>query len=178
MILADILLWLLVIAGSLTALVASWLAIAAVAPHWTRSCQQGARQHPLLGLVLGMVVALPLVVIAGRVLALAAGPERLIGLLLVGLVLLGAIAGSVGFAGLVGAGLARPGPAEAGDASASRTSADAVLRGGVVLALCVLFPLAGWFLALPALLLGGAGQAVLVLLGILRQRPVAVAAAA
>ena len=68
------------------------------------------------------------------------------------LLVLSGLAGSSGLAAQIGAGLASP-----ADQSQSWRR---VLRGGIVLGLTFILPIAGWFLILPISLIMGCGAAL------------------
>ena len=60
MILADILLWLLIISGGWLALTASWLTTFAIAPRFTEECQQRYTTHGIWAVLIGVMTLVPL----------------------------------------------------------------------------------------------------------------------
>ena len=157
MIMADVFLWLFLVLGLLTVLVATWVFAVAVHPAGVRASQEYYRAAPGRLLGRGTLVALPLGVLG---LALAtAGPAaalRAVGVVLLTALVGAALVGAAGAAALVGAGLpsSRHGGAAAGELDGTWR---ATLRGGTVLALVALVPGPGWLLVLPALLVSGVG---------------------
>jgi len=150
MILADILMWFLIIVGFLAALNSYWLAAHALFPEVvTRSRDAYAR--PVRTFFVGLVVAVPLVVV-GAAIASAPNPvAKLLGIAILGVPLLLGLLGSAGLSQRIGLGL----PSAVDDAQPWRM----VLRGGVVLALTFLLPFLGWFAVLPLTLVTGVGAA-------------------
>jgi len=155
MILADILLWLLIIAGGWLALTASWLTTFAIAPRFTEECQQRYTTHGIWAVLIGVMTLVPLSIIAIALFRHDHHPlARMIAVLILLTLMLLALLGSSGLAARVGAGLGSP----LDGAQPWRR----VMRGGWVLSASFLMPLVGWFLLLPLTLLSGLGTTVLV----------------
>jgi len=148
MILADILMWFLIIVGLLAAFNSYWLAAYALFPDWVeRSTEAYAR--PIRAILLGSVIAVPLILL-GAAMASAANPvAKLLGLSFLGVPILMGLIGSAGLSRRIGRGMS----SAVDESQPWRT----VLRGGIVLSLLFLLPFLGWFGVLPLTLLSGAG---------------------
>lgn len=157
MIMADVLKIFLLVLGALVVLVAYLLAAHALAPRrvvrasealgsWRRIVAALAVGLPSAGFALAIALALQAtgnLVGRGLGLALAIVPLAL------------AITGVAGVALRIGRGLPSPIDRDA--------PWRAVLRGSIVLALCYLLPIVGWFVVFPATFAFGLGAAVLAL---------------
>lgn len=152
MIMADILKYVLIIAGVLTIYVSYWLVAEALFP----ALVEGAgRQYskPLKITFVGLGTALAPVLVG---LFLAQWPKpwlKLLGLTLVIVPALLGLAGSAGLALRIGSGL----PSPLDEAQPWRR----VLRGGIVLACCFLLPVVGWIILPLWVLVSGFGAFVL-----------------
>jgi hypothetical protein len=152
MIMADVFLWVFLIVGLLVVLVATWLLAAAVHPAGVHASRDRYRAAPWRLLLRGTLVTVPVAVAGLALLGGAPAPAlRAVGLLLLAALAGAALLGAAGAAALVGAGLPSSRDPDA--------SWRATLRGGTVLALAALVPVAGWLLLFPALLLSGVGAA-------------------
>jgi hypothetical protein len=154
MIMADILLWTLIILGVYIVLVAYWVGAYALFPALVERCRATYGARPVAATFVGLVILLPVLVIGiGLAKALPHPVVRtpVIGVLLVlGLLCL---IGSAGLALRIGAGLASP-----LDATQPWRR---LLRGGMVLGLAFVLPFLGWFVLLPWALVSGLGALVL-----------------
>ena len=150
MIMADILFWIAIAIGVLATFIAHWLAAQALMPATVARCSEAYRRRPLACCVIGVFVTVPLVLILlGAVNQI---PFPLIKALLVGVLcvpLIIALIGSAGLAQRIGMGLPAPTDLE--------RPWLPVLRGGVVMGLCFIAPILGWFILLPLALLSGVG---------------------
>ena len=132
MIVADILMWFLLVMGIYIVFNSYWLASQGLFPDFADRRRQRIRTAPFNSIFAG-------------------GFPTDVAALLIILVLSG-LAGSSGLAAQIGAGLASP----ADQSQAWRR----VLRGGIVLGLTFILPVAGWFLILPVSLIMGCGAAL------------------
>ncbi len=151
MIVADVLLWFLVITGTYLIFISYWLASRALFEGFVENCRQRIETHPVRQAVLGLTIALPTILLG---LALLNGPNpamKLLGATVILALILAGLIGSTGLAAQVGAGLPSP-----RDLSQPWRR---VLRGGAVLGLTFVFPILGWFVILPLALLMGIGAA-------------------
>ena len=156
MILADIVMWFLIIVGLLLAFNSYWLASAALFPAMVGRTH-AAYTRPIRVLLVGAVLAVPLIFL-GAAIASAPNPVvKLLGLAIISIPILVGLVGSAGLSQRIGQGM--------GSSLDERQPWRRVLRGGVVLSLLFLFPFLGWFVVLPATLLSGFGAAALALRG-------------
>lgn len=153
MIMADVLKITLIILGLHLCFICYWLAAAALFPAAvTRACERYG-SSPVRITVSGLLVA---ILVGGFALVLGNAPHPLakaISVFIGGVLVLGGLGGSAGLAVRIGAGLASS-PGEA-------LSWPWLLRGCVILSLTFLFPVLGWFVVLPWVLVSGLGAAVL-----------------
>jgi len=155
MIVADILMWFLLIAGAYIVIIGYWLASQGLFPQYVDRCRRRVQAAPLRRLGLGLVCAAPTAV-AGAILLRAPSPVlKFSGAVLLLLLVLAGLVGSAGVAAQAGLGLATPGD--------GRESWRLVLRGGLVMGLTFILPVIGWLLILPSVLLIGVGAALLAL---------------
>ena len=161
--LPQLMLWTLIVVGTLTVLVAHWLAAWALFPDGVQGCRERYSRRPVAATLIGLVVLVPALLLAigiGRAVGNPiADAQRLalLSLLVVAFAvpfLLGMI-GSAGLALRIGAGLTS-------DLDA-RQPWRRMLRGGVVLSLVFLAPWVGWFVVFPWTLASGIGAAVMTL---------------
>jgi hypothetical protein len=154
MIMADILLWTLIILGTYAVLVAYWIGAYALFPARVERCREVYGARPVAATLVGLAILLPalLIVIAlSKALPHPALQTPLIsGLLLLELLCL---VGSAGLVLRIGAGMSSPHDAT----QPWRRS----LRGGLVLGLAFVLPFLGWFVLLPWVLASGLGAFVL-----------------
>jgi hypothetical protein len=154
MIFSDVFFWFLIVLGAYLVFVAQWLFAWALFPARVERCREAYATRPIASTLIGLVVIVPLIVLAsllGKVLPHPVVQIPMVGLLLV--VALLALVGSAGLALRIGAGLASP-----VDATAPWRR---VLRGGLVLGLTFLTPFLGWFVLLPWTLASGLGAWIL-----------------
>lgn len=154
MIMADILLWTLLILGTYVVFVAYWVGAYALFPARVERCRAVYGARPVAATLVGLLIILP-ALIGGTVLSKAL-PHPIVQTPVTAALLVLALVCMVGSAGLVlriGAGLASPVDA----AQPWRRS----LRGGLVLGLAFVMPLLGWFVLLPWTLTSGMGAFVL-----------------
>jgi hypothetical protein len=151
MIVADILMWFLLITGTYIVFISYWLATQGLFPNYVDRCRQRIKAAPFRQFLLGLAVAIPAGV-AGVAMLRAPSPAlKFPGAALLMILVLSGLAGSSGLAAQVGAGLSTP---------SDQTQAwRRVLRGGMVLGLTFILPFIGWFLILPVALIMGAGAA-------------------
>jgi hypothetical protein len=150
MIMADILFWIAIAIGVLATLIAHWLAARALLPATVTRCSEAYHRRPLACCVIGVLVTLPLVLILLG--AVDKIPFPLAKMLLIGVLCVPLVIGLIGSAGLaqrIGMGLPAP-------ADLERPWLP-VLRGSVVMGLCFIAPILGWFIFLPLTLLSGVG---------------------
>jgi len=154
MIMADILLWTLIILGAYAVFVAYWLGAYALFPARVERCRAVYGARPVAATLVGLLILIP-ALIAGTVLSKAL-PHPLVQTPVTAALLVMALVCMVGSAGLVlriGAGL----PSPVDEAQPWRRS----LRGGLVLGLAFVMPFLGWFVLLPWTLASGLGAFVL-----------------
>jgi hypothetical protein len=154
MIMADILLWTLIILGTYLVLVAYWLGAYALFPALVERCRASYGVRPVASTLLGLVILLPTIAIAAAVTNVL--PHPLVKIPLIGALLVIALLCLIGSAGLalrIGAGMASP-----LDATQPWRR---LLRGGMVLGLAFVMPFLGWFVLLPWTLTSGLGALVL-----------------
>jgi hypothetical protein len=156
-IVADVLTWFLIVAGTYLVLVCYWLCAYALFPRAVALCAE-RYSRPVVATLVGLLVLVPLLVLGVGAARALPGPP--LGLLVRGLFLLPGLVALLGSAGLalrVGRGLRSP-----LDAAQPWRAA---LRGGLVLAPTFLLPFLGWFIVFPWTLVSGCGVALLALLG-------------
>lgn len=152
MIVADILMWFLLIAGTYIVINAYWLTTQGLFPDFVDRCRENIRCAPARPFLLGLAALVP-AAIGGIAMFRAASPIlKFAGAALLLLIILFGLMGSAGLAAQVGVGLG----AYAGEKTAWRR----VWRGGLVLGLTFILPLIGWLLILPGVLILGTGAAL------------------
>lgn len=162
MIMADVFKILFLILGMLICTVSYWLMFSALFAPAVNRAQQALAARPLRVLLMGALIGIPLVLLGLALAANGAGPLKLLGVTLLILLTTAALFGSTGLVRMVGLGLGNP--------QTPRSNGSVVLRGGSVVAIACVFPLVGWFLLLPVVLIVGFGA---MLQGLRRQSPVA-----
>jgi hypothetical protein len=162
MIMADVLTWFLIIAGTYLVLVCYWLASAALFPHVVEGCRQQYGRHPFAATLVGLAIVAPVLFVGIAAVRVIPNPlpGNAIKILLMSPLLL-AFLGSAGLALRIGEGLTDLD--DVGGGSMPRPWRP-VLRGGLVLAPTFLVPFFGWFVLLPWVLVSGVGTAALTLL--------------
>src|SRR5258705_13372327 len=149
MIVADILMWFLLIMGTYVVFISYWLASQGLFPDFVDRSRQRIKRAPFQQFLLGLALTVPAAA-GGIALLNAPSPAfKFPGAALLMILVLSGLIGSAGLAAQIGAGLASP---------ADQTQAwRRVLRGGSVLGLTFILPLVGWFLILPVSLIMGVG---------------------
>ena len=154
MIMADILLWTLIILGTYLVLVAYWVGAYALFPALVVRCRASYGTRPAAATFLGLSILLPAIAIA--MVATKALPHPMVQIPVTGAMLVLArlcLIGSAGLALRIGAGMASP-----LDATQPWRR---LVRGGMVLGLAFVMPFLGWFVLLPWSLVSGLGPLVL-----------------
>ena len=155
MIMADVLMWALVLGAAYLIIVCYWLlATSLFAPHVAR-CRERYTGRPVRVTIAGLLTFVPLVVLAGVIGKVPHPAVRIVGLILGLSCVLVALFGSAGLAQRVGEGL--PSHRDV------REPWRRVRRGGLVLAITFFLPFLGWFLVLPWTLISGFGAFILAL---------------
>ena len=159
MIMADVLTWFLIVAGTYLILVCYWLASAALFPHVVEGCRQRYGRLPFVATLVGVGIVAPVLLVGiAAVRAIHHPlPGNALKVLLMSPLLL-AFLGSAGLALRIGEGLT-----DVADGGVPRLWRP-VLRGGLVLAPTFLVPFFGWFVLFPWVLVSGVGTAALTLL--------------
>ncbi len=153
MIMADVLLWLLVILGSYLVIISYWLLATALFPRLVERCESRYTERPVRTVLAGALVVVPLLILSTALGQASLPGVKLIALVLALLPVLGGLFGSAGLARRVGSGL----PAVRDEVEPWRK----VWRGGLVLAFTFLLPLIGWFFVFPLTLASGCGALLL-----------------
>lgn len=152
MILADTMLWFFVIVGLLISFNGMWLMSQAM---WTTTIQRAVEIHRH-GMWKSFFIGLPIIAVSVITFLMMSdsknGVAGLVGILFISCLFIFANVGVAGIAALFGERLA-------GEARFEPLW-KLTLRGGSVLALSYLFPLAGWFVVLPISLIVGCGATV------------------
>jgi hypothetical protein len=166
MIVADILMWFLLIMGSYVIFISYWLAAQALFPELTDRCRQRIKAAPMKHALIGLAWTIPAVATGIALLKVPNPLLKFLGATLVLLLILAGLIGSSALAAQIGFGLANP--------SDQAQPWRRVLRGGMVLGLTFVFPLIGWLLILPLSLVIGIGALFTSLVGSGNRRPTAV----
>jgi hypothetical protein len=153
MIMADVLTWFLLIAGTIIVLNSYWLASASLWPSLVERCEQ-KYERPFRLAFTGLCAAIPFVFLAVLFHKLRHPAGNLLTFVSIGVPVLIGMAGSAGLALRVGKGLISP--------VDEKQPWRRVLRGGIVVAFTMLLPFIGWFVLLPCTLMSGFGAATLV----------------
>jgi hypothetical protein len=154
MIMADILLWTLIILGTYAVLVAYWIGAYALFPARVERCRAVYGSRPVAATLVGLLIVLPALFLGiglAKALPHPVVQTPVIGALLA--LLLVCLVGSAGFALRIGSGMNSP----LDELQPWRRS----LRGGLVLGLVFVLPFLGWFVLLPWTLASGLGAFVL-----------------
>jgi hypothetical protein len=149
MIVADILMWFLLIMGTYVIFISYWLAAQALFPELTDGCRQRIKAAPLKHALIGLAWTIPAAAAGIAMLNVPNPLLKFLGATTVLLLILAGLVGSSALAAQIGFGLANP--------SDQTQPWRRVLRGGMVLGLTFVFPLIGWFLILPLSLVIGVG---------------------
>jgi len=152
MIMADVLMWTLLIATLMVIVICYWLISEALFPKLVRRAS-GAYSRPIKTTLIGLVVSIPIVLVAIIVVENFGGHPvaNIVAFLLILVPVLTGLAGSAGFAHRIGTGL----PSSADEDQPWRR----VLRGGTVMAFACLLPP---FFGLPWAMVSGFGAWLLV----------------
>jgi hypothetical protein len=149
MILADILMWFLLIAGTYIVINGYWLTTQGLFPSFVERCRIHIRSTPIRALLLGLAITVPAAT-AGVAMLRAASPSlKFAGATVLLLLILIGLMGSAGLAAQAGIGL--------GAYPDQPACWRRVWRGGLVLGLTFILPLIGWLLILPGTLIIGVG---------------------
>jgi hypothetical protein len=149
MIVADILMWFLLIAGTYIVINGYWMTTQGLFPHFVERCREKIRSTPFRVLLRGLLATVPYVVVAIAMLRTASPALKFSGATLLLLLVLVGLMGSAGLAAQTGVGL--------GVSPDQPACWRRVWRGGLVLGLTFILPLVGWLLILPATLVMGVG---------------------
>jgi hypothetical protein len=149
MIVADILMWFLLIAGTYIVINGYWLTTQGLFPEFVDRCRERIRRAPLQSLLFGLGGTVPTVILGVALFRAASPALKFAGATVLLLLILIGLMGSAGLAAQVGAGL--------GAVPDDRPSWRRVWRGGLVLGLTFILPLIGWLLILPGTLIVGVG---------------------
>lgn len=158
MLMADVFSITLSILGFFLALQGVWLLCLALWPRGVARAQAIEQDQPLRAVFVGAPLTLGVFLVAVMS-SQVGGPAQAFGFALLAGWLLFASVGVAGFASLIGERLASP--------VDERRPWRRTVRGGAVLELAFLFPILGWFLLLPIVLVMGTGAAAL---GLRKQR--------
>lgn len=156
MIMADVLTYFLLIAGSILVLNAYWLAAASLAPKLVDECQ-AHYARPWLITGIGLLLVIPVVGLARLIGEVNHPFFKLLSILLLAPAVISGMAGSAGLARRIGQGLV--------SAVDHQQPWRRILRGGLVLAFTLLLPFIGWFVLFPWTLISGLGAVGLALRG-------------
>ena len=149
MIMADVLMWTLVILGFFVVTVAYWVAAVGLAPRWVEGSCARLGSSPWKSIFIGLLIGIPGIA-AGLALAQGGGaPLKMAGIALILLVFLAGLLGSAGLCLRIGKGLGSP--------EDEARPWLRVKRGGTVLGLMFIFPVLGWFMVFPVALMSGIG---------------------
>jgi hypothetical protein len=152
MIVADILMWFLLIAGTYIVINGYWLTTQGLFPSFVERCRERIRTGPWRALLIGLAITIP-AAIAGIAMLRAASPTlKFAGATVLLLLILFGLMGSAGLAAQAGIGL--------GAYPDQPACWRRVWRGGLVLGLTFILPLIGWLLILPGSLILGIGAAL------------------
>jgi hypothetical protein len=153
MIMADVLLWTLVLLASYLIIVCYWLLATSLFPEHTGRCRDRYVNSPVKATVTGILTFVPLLVLSIAVGKVPHPAVRVVALVLGLVAIVIALFGSAGLARRVGEGLVSH--------RDTREPWRRIWRGGLVLAFTFYLPFVGWFLMLPWTLISGFGAFVL-----------------
>ena len=155
MIMADVLLVVFLILGLFLAFPGYWLLSRALFPRLTEGSRRCYEDMPVRTTLAGIGITVLLAILSAILVGIPAAPLQTIGVLFISASLAFALAGTGGLCAMIGSRLASP--------ADEQRPWRATLKGGIVLELSFLLPLAGWFLLLPLALISGAGAATIAL---------------
>jgi len=153
MIMADVLMWTLLILGFYVILVAYWVAAVSLVPRLVEKSSRRLTSSPWKSLLLGLALGLPVIGIGLAAANGGSAPVKLAGIIIIFVILLFGFCGSAGLCLRIGEGLRSP--------LDDQQPWLRVKRGGIVLGLLFIFPLLGWFFVFPVVLLSGIGSLIL-----------------
>src|ERR1700686_798822 len=136
MIVADILMWFLLMMGAYVIFISYWLAAQALFPELTERCRQRIKAAPLRQALIGLAWTIPAAAAGVALLNVPNPLLKFLGAAIVLLLILAGLIGSSALAAQIGYGLASP----SDQAQPWRRG----FRGGVGLGLTFVFPLIGW----------------------------------
>ena len=158
MIMADVFKILFLVLGGLIIVNAYWLLTESLFTNAVRRARDGYTNRPFRTTLVGAAAGVPTTFLGVVLLSSGGGLPSFAGFALLSMLVLVALAGSTGFVRLVGEGL----PAERD----TREPWRAVIRGGSVVSIACLLPIAGWFIVLPLTLASGVGSVISVMMPI------------
>jgi len=153
MIMADLLMWTFIILGFYAVMLAYWLVAFALAPKLVAGSRRRFEVSPIRNLLIGLLVGVPVVGLGMLLFSIPNTFPKILGFGFILLPLLMGLFGSAGLCQKIGEGLNSP--------SDEGAPWKGVRRGGIVLGLTFIFPLLGWFMVLPLVLISGVGALVL-----------------
>jgi hypothetical protein len=155
MIMADVLLWALVLLASYIIIVCYWLLASSLLTQQVSRCRERYVTRPVRSFFAGLLTFVPILFLAGAI-GKVPHPVIRVSALVIGLTcILIALFGSAGLAQRVGEGL----PSSRDNREPWRRT----WRGGLVLGITFFLPFIGWFVVLPVTLISGFGSFVLAL---------------
>jgi hypothetical protein len=157
MLFADVIGIALTIIGFLLSLQGLWLLCRALWPNRVRRTAERCGTARIAALLLGIPITVCTLGIAGAIARRGGTPGQIVGWMIASLFLLYAGTGMSGFVTFVGERL--PSPAD------SLRPWWATVRGGTAVQLAMLFPVIGWFVLLPVVLMLGVGAITLSFFG-------------
>ena len=155
MIMADVLKIFLLIVGAMLTTVSYWLLFQALFPQGVRCAQHALAARPLRTTLAGLLIGGPLLALSLILLNAGGPPGQLLGGGLAVTLVLTSLFGATGLARQTGEGL--PMPVDA------TQPWRPVARGGLILVVCCVLPVAGWFFLLPVILVSGFGGGIIAL---------------
>ncbi len=163
MIMADVFKILFLVLGGLIIVNAYWLLTEALATNAVRRARDLYTNRPFRTMLVGVAAGGPATFLGIVLLSSGGGVPSFAGFTVLSVLVLIALFGSTGFIRLVGEGL----PAERD----AREPWRAVMRGGSVVSIACLLPIAGWFIVLPITLASGVGAVICVMMPIGSRKP-------
>lgn len=149
MIVADILMWFLLIIGTYIVIISYWLTTQGLFSAFVARCRHRYQSRPFRHAAIGFAVTIPAVVAGIRLLQAPNPAVKILGAAVLLLTILMGLMGSAGLASHVGTGLG------------AEEEWRRVFHGGIALGLTFILPGVGWFLVLPLTLVMGVAATVL-----------------
>lgn len=149
MIMADVLMWTLIILGFYVIMLSYWLVAYALAPSLVSGSRTSFENTPWKNILVGLLVGAPIAAVGFLLFAIPNPAFKILGFAVILLPLLMGLFGSAGLCEKIGIGLLMK--------HEEGRNWLRVLLGGIVLGLTFLFPLLGWFLVMPLVLISGIG---------------------